>query len=500
MIPIVFSIPVHEKLEVVLDQIINFKFFNSECGIVLHFSDKFDYVNSSITKNEFKKIVRNIGNIFLNPESLRTGECDIIQAHLSNFNYIKELYEFEYFVLCASNELFIRHGAYQWIKEYDCVIYSSKVSEHPEWVQGKVAKRDIELQKLMREIDATEIIGTRVEGSCYKKDLFDEICKVINRNYDYRTMELRYAREEVFFSTIIWNWKEKGRKIRIYESGTLTYTSWEHCLKIKIDDIKHLLIETNPYFSVKRIKRDLNDYVRSYIREELDGGYYNYEFDLLKSVNSKVSLYDNKFLSPLFQFEKKDLSDLLHSMIDCLESIIKYGNKKQIVNIVLLLEDEYEEYISESIRKGDLEVLKLLMQINGMVCIYIKNNVIRPIEWLLLYVYEKALLERIREEEKIVLYGAGRYGNIFWEFLRKNDLSEKVSNFAISNLNENLYEINGVPVRSILDCLQDKERKKVFITVAQNSQKEMEECLKKIDFKNYEIISDEFINAIIKKP
>lgn len=35
MIPIVFSISIHEKLEVMLDQIVNYKFFNSKCGIVL---------------------------------------------------------------------------------------------------------------------------------------------------------------------------------------------------------------------------------------------------------------------------------------------------------------------------------------------------------------------------------------------------------------------------------------------------------------------------------
>ena len=52
---ILFSIPVHEKLEVVLDQIANIFTLNKDCGIVLHFSPVFDYANSAIDKDTFIK-------------------------------------------------------------------------------------------------------------------------------------------------------------------------------------------------------------------------------------------------------------------------------------------------------------------------------------------------------------------------------------------------------------------------------------------------------------
>lgn len=52
---ILFSNPVHEKLEVVLDQIANIFTLNDDCGIVLHFSPVFDYSHSAIDKNTFIK-------------------------------------------------------------------------------------------------------------------------------------------------------------------------------------------------------------------------------------------------------------------------------------------------------------------------------------------------------------------------------------------------------------------------------------------------------------
>ena len=152
MIPIIFSIPIHEKLEVVFDQIENYRFFNPDCGIVFHFSKEFDYDNSGITREEFEEKVKNIGNIFINPTSVRTGWADIIQAHISNFCYVKDQCEFEFFALCASNEMFIRAGLYQWIREYDCGTQLGEITENNEWVQGEMAKKDTALKRMLQDI------------------------------------------------------------------------------------------------------------------------------------------------------------------------------------------------------------------------------------------------------------------------------------------------------------------------------------------------------------
>lgn len=57
---ILFSIPVHEKLEVVLDQLMNVFTLNPDSGVILHLSPVFDYHNSIISLSQFNSIIREI--------------------------------------------------------------------------------------------------------------------------------------------------------------------------------------------------------------------------------------------------------------------------------------------------------------------------------------------------------------------------------------------------------------------------------------------------------
>lgn len=500
MIPIIFSIPIHEKLEVVFDQIENYKFFNPDCGIVLHFSKKFDYGNSAITREEFEEKVRNIGNIFINPISVRTGWADIIQAHLSNFYYVKEQCEFEFFALCASNELFIRAGLYQWIREYDCGIKCGEVTESTStaWPQGKMAQKDAVLKKILQEIGGKKIICAQVEGTFFRRALFDDICEVINRNYDYRSMEFPYPREEIYFSTIIGNWKEQGKKINLYLNGFFTFIPWyEEDFRIKIEDIKRLREENAQYFSVKRIERDVNDNIRKYIREEIGKGYLDCRRQLIETHDtSGTALYGNTHLQSILSFDGRDISGLLHDMITCLELAKEHGLEVVSHNIVSLLEDEYADAVLEGILQENMDILNLMVQINGIIHSDATGHIIRPLQWILLYVYEKALLRRIGGEDKIALYGAGRYGEKFLGFLQKNDLLQKVSCVIVSTLKGNAYEIQRIPVKGLSDYIQDTKGEKVLVTVAQRFQEEITDCLCENGCKNYEVISHEFLNAI----
>ena len=103
---IIFSIPIHEKLEVVLDQVYNFKCFNPKSAIVFHISKGFNYQDSHITKSRFEEEIKQIGDVYINPESVRTGFADIIQAHISNFKYISSILDFDYFSLLLLHKLF----------------------------------------------------------------------------------------------------------------------------------------------------------------------------------------------------------------------------------------------------------------------------------------------------------------------------------------------------------------------------------------------------------
>lgn len=140
MYDIVFSIPVHEKLDVVLDQIYNINFFNKNCAVVLHISQTFNYEGSLLTREKFDKIVAQLGNVYINPDSLRTGAFDIIQAHISNFYYMNQTEDFLYFSMLSSNELFIKPGLFSHISDYDCGIETNRrAKENMHWPQAACA-------------------------------------------------------------------------------------------------------------------------------------------------------------------------------------------------------------------------------------------------------------------------------------------------------------------------------------------------------------------------
>lgn len=501
MVQIMFSLPIHEKLEVVLDQIINYRFFNPESGIVLHFSDGFDYENSGITRSEFEEAIKKVGNVFINPKSIRTGLLDIIQVHLLNFEYIEKICTFDYFALCASNELFIKHGVYQSMRNYDCGVGYMKVYQNTEWIQGEKAQKDKVLQKILHDIAGNEVIGSQVEGSFFKKELFHNICKIIKKRYDYKLMEVPYAREEVYFSTIVWNLKRGGKEFRIYKNGMFTYMPWERNLKIELDDIKRLWEETSSFFSVKRVSRELNDYIRSYIREK--AGYYALEVEIYKAFSDHAKEGNNNRVPlPFYKFHGEGVLELLYETIEQYEWAKKSGSESQFKNVVLQLEDEYGEAIFKEVSCGDLNVLALLIQISEIVR---KNNnmsqyVIRPLRWMQLYTYGNMLLREICQQEEIALYGAGLYGKRFLEYLRKNGLSGKAAYFIVSDLKE-CKTIEGIPVISLRDFISISEGKiKVLITVRKKLQTELEKCLCDADYENYEIIKQEFLKVIEEKP
>ena len=108
---IAISIPVHEKKDVVLDQIMNIKFYIENPVIVLHISKDF-YENEHGDFHELKEIK----NVYINPENLETGWGNILLTHVSNYYYIKGMVEFDYFILHASNDMYLKTGIEDYIK------------------------------------------------------------------------------------------------------------------------------------------------------------------------------------------------------------------------------------------------------------------------------------------------------------------------------------------------------------------------------------------------
>lgn len=319
---IVVSIPVHEKPEVINDQIRNIKKYIQKPVVVLHVSESFyeKYNESEINTGD---------DVYINPTHLQTQWGGIYQTHVSNFQYIKNKLDFDYFLLQASNDAFVKKGIENYISQYKAGINCRVLWQHDSrWWPCSCANDDFALKKIMNLLGVTRIIASQVEGSFYQKDIFDYIADVLNQaitQEDIKKFNF-YSREEVYFSTIaqkvvdfsqcgypttfseihrfdrmIWNIRNildffynRGLKIfikrRFVENienkiNDLLFESRIYKIRkcdidaIRSNDIKKLknnsflddypgyfqLYDRNNIYSVKRVPRNIEDNIRKYI-------------------------------------------------------------------------------------------------------------------------------------------------------------------------------------------------------------------------------------------
>lgn len=271
MYHIIFSIPIHEKFEVVLDQICNIKHFNKNCGIILHISKSFNYKESQISKEQFESIVKKIGDVWINPISLRSGRSDIIQTYISNFEYIKSRVEFEYFAFCASNESFIKPGTYEYMRKFNWGSKNIIISSPEDWKFGKDLFKDSDLMGYL-DSQSSPVVFSNAEGQFFRKELFEQISQIISSFYDYKKTTVFYPREEVYFSTVAaCLTKSRGGSI----GNIFTYSAYHFRFLWDVTrfEIDKLLKTNNDLYSVKRVDRKFNDNIRVLLRQQF--GYSN---------------------------------------------------------------------------------------------------------------------------------------------------------------------------------------------------------------------------------
>ena len=283
MINAMISIPVHEKTEVVIDQIINYKYFCPNCGIVLHISKGFDYKNSFHTEKEFLFILSTFDNVFVNPSHLDTAFADIIHTHVSNFDYVSKIVDFEYFCMGASNDLFVR--AMPEIKDYDINCDDKLVENKANWAWFKHTFSDEYLKSIVDYFNGTksDVRNSQIEGSFYKKDIFKNISEIIKKFYNFEDVKknnrIIYPREEVYFSTIAFLLNKDVRNLKL----NYTFVAWNNFnFTPKIEEIISISngnIEGK--FSVKRVARNLNDTMRFMIATQI-GHYREQSIDKIK--------------------------------------------------------------------------------------------------------------------------------------------------------------------------------------------------------------------------
>lgn len=300
MVHFIYSLPAHEKIDVLADQIDNINKYNShfKIKIVIHLSQRF-----TLTPNELENIAA-MPNVLVNPERLLTGFMDgsLYEAHLSNITYIyTQQIAFGHFIFLASNLLFVKQM--QPLKS-DFIGSSHDAIKHKGWYQGWMAIRD-------SNINQFHLYGCQIEGLFISKSLLDKMYPYLNKisyknlftnpaivkrntfwvkvfrqfrkkrfykwaNTDYPLQPKRwftfgilpfarvaYATEEVYFSTIA----RLFEKDFIFSGKEISFQDWKNGNIVTIESVSWLRESSQTdYFCTKRVDRIYDDPIRTYIR------------------------------------------------------------------------------------------------------------------------------------------------------------------------------------------------------------------------------------------
>lgn len=192
-IKIVISIPIHEAVDVAINQAENIKKYVKNAIIIFH-------VSIEMANDPLLDTLANMNDVCINPIHLKTGWGKIVETHISNFKYADNHWNFEYFVMHSSNDMYVTTGLYEYISGYEAGFNMRTIDEKASlWVIAHAACSDDLLNRIRKDNKA---YASQIEGSFYSRELMRDIVKQLEAEMPYDEPLLPYPREELFFSTV----------------------------------------------------------------------------------------------------------------------------------------------------------------------------------------------------------------------------------------------------------------------------------------------------------
>lgn len=306
---IYISIPVHEKIEIIIDQAKNFYKFFPEAMIVLHLSKGAVFSLDNL-KSELSK--ENVNNVLVNPKQVETSWGGILNAHLENIRYILTLGDAEKVIFHSSNDMLVKKSVFDYVKNRKNIFNQRPISEDSFWWVGRRALKDLPMMNFFNN----QLLGSQIEGSMYEISLLEELVKKVDDNSNLLKSNRPYPKEEIIFSSFAnkknirsdglpYIFSEVHRFDKLFFSisrslwlnSNLIYKNILRSLlsklllhiyryEINLNDINTIIVGNNNYFEiddghglkwdvmnrhsiygVKRIKREFNNEIRSFIRK-----------------------------------------------------------------------------------------------------------------------------------------------------------------------------------------------------------------------------------------
>jgi hypothetical protein len=322
---LLFSIPVHEKQDIVNNTVENIFHFNPNSKIILHINKTF---------KDFDPSLSTYHNLFINKTNIdyiKGG--DLLAYHISNFSYcIKNNISFEYFILSASNELYIKRGSNIYIDTYKNGLQIVKQNEDftIDWHNFKKNIENNEsILKLFKFIQNNQLCGGQAEGQFYQKHVFQKIYDLyIQITSD--SEPLNFEAEEIIPQTIFHSLNlEYNDPITLqnYTNNidfTIPYIQelTKHNIQIQSNTLKNQLVSphlqkySENIYSIKRVDRNFNK-IRKYLTNKgfilndsnhqskcfmFDTYYYSHNSSLLINQDYQISFQKNTHSIKDFQW------------------------------------------------------------------------------------------------------------------------------------------------------------------------------------------------------
>jgi hypothetical protein len=207
------SLIVHEKPEVILNQLENFRHFAPAAIIVLHLSKALDLTADFLGK------IRALGQIHVNPVRIDTGLYCLQGPHHENLRFIFGLNpaETDRVAFHASNDMLVRKGLEEHVQCYSAGYHQDGVL-NPATDPTGAAKilADGEFAALRARAGAEVVIYSQVEGTFFQIKHLKRAFDLIEESGMDLTKSRPYFAEETILPTLVHAFlKDRGKPVAV---------------------------------------------------------------------------------------------------------------------------------------------------------------------------------------------------------------------------------------------------------------------------------------------
>lgn len=261
---VLISLTAHENIEVIIDKCKNIVHLFKDPIIIVHIN-KLNNINLSDLYSYASKIN---SNLHINDRSIEIvhGDGRLIYAHFLNYKFAElRKIKFDYFIFDASNTLCVKFNVEEYIKKFPICVNFNRYDSSIAWPHHSKLINDNVLQSL----GFKQLYISQHEGIVLNSDICIDFFEFFSNHYDFN-YGYHYPTEEIWLPTILHKFViEKGLESSLGKQ--ITYMNWRTNLNISVEELNKVFNkEYSNYFFVKRIQRELNDPIRSLIRNLLN--------------------------------------------------------------------------------------------------------------------------------------------------------------------------------------------------------------------------------------